>query len=230
MYDSITVTRTLATVPIPDAVALADSLASGELRDDSMLRGPARDIARIVHDHQHSAQHARLPRWEGRHMTSALSSICWHAHKRDEPIVFDCWQFDYGDVVHAHITMCSADTGNRVLPTNLVSLSGMAGTTTRDTRPSRGSDGRVIPGTHECTAYIFGDDDNLVRDLQYLDPNKALAPLVTEHVSGPEMGDPVWELDPLQPGTDVAYDILSQGRATYEAGVSVLTATYRLEK
>ena len=88
----------------------------------------------------------------------------------------------------------------------------------------------MIPGTHEFTAYIFGDDDNLVRDLQYFYPDKALAPLVTEHVSGPAMGDPVWEIDPLQPGTDMSYDILSQGHATHESGVSVLTATYRLEK
>lgn len=219
MYNSVTITRTIAAVSFSDARSLAASLLYGMPVDAGLLEPagdpdfpePASDVARVLREHQTNDRHARFPERENSYMAGMFAAMCEHADQQDEPLVFDVWQFDYGDVVHAHAAVHSVGTGNRAVPTNLVFFDGMIGTTTRDTEPSFGSWGARPDYDESVAAYVFGDDNSFIKDMQYIMPKLAPAPLVSECLSGPAIDDPIWDTDPAP-------------------GVPALAATYRLDR
>lgn len=204
MYNSVTITRTIAAVSFSDARSLATSLLYGVPVDAGLLEPagdpdfpePEGDVAHILHEHQTSDRHARFPRWENPYLYGMFNAMCERADQKDEPLVFDVWQFDYGDVVHAHVAVHSVGTGNRAVPTNLVFFDGMLGTTTRDTTPSLGMAGKRPSYDESVAAYIFGEDNSFIKDMQYIMPKLSIAPLVSKCALGSAIDDPIWDTDP----------------------------------
>lgn len=215
MYTHAEVTRTLTTVPGHVSWKVAVSLIHarpvwGE------VRAAVPELAAIIDAHQHDDRYAGLPFFDplGHYdpdLSPSLGAMCTHAEAMESCVVVDVWQFDYGDVVHAHIGVYKAGAHNRVIPANTTEFPDMVGLTTRPANPWLHGVSMFGAAVEPALAYIFGDDTTGVPATQSIDPNRVFAWCAVDTVSGPDLDDPVWDHDPIIPGRDLVYDIASGG-------------------
>lgn len=230
MYNAVSITRTLAVVPYSESWKMAEALVRARPITDHDLNGPARVVARLLWLHQHDTRYARFPLYDSWHsrvpdVYGALASMFAFAGALDGDLVFDFWQFDYGDVVHGHVSVSRAHAGTRYIPAFPSVESSMVGISTRPlpsmTRRNRHLGQCEVPvdDTRELR-FLFGDD--IESTPNYINQHDVFDKCTLTHVSGPALTDQVWDLYPKAPGTDFAYDAALSGTSTLTA-TSTLT-------
>lgn len=221
MYDHITVTRTLMSVPADDALAVTRAIVTGGTLDTAAAQPATYAVADLL-DRQHSGgAYAPLfvPDTKGDigYATTIFraESIATDTAVARAPLVVEWWSFDFGDVIHAHAAVYRDTAQRRHLPISLTCSSNMAGTTSRPLDPYA-KDGatradRIAFADLFRTDYIFGDCHAPMPDTGLLKPSKsaggAFAGTRVEVVSGPALHSPAWYTAPSPVGTDLVADM-----------------------
>lgn len=214
MYTHAKITRTLTAVPGSTALSMAQSLMHDVPVGDT-VHGPVRTVMGLIAAHQRNDRYACLPDlgsrgYNNRDLVLTLNDLCTRADTVSEDIVVDFWQFDYGDIVHAHVGVYKARAYNRVIAVNNTAFPDLVGITTRPDNPRLHGDG-MFGDVEPALSYIFGDDTTSVPSAKTIDPNHVFAWCAVDTISGPDLADPVWDTDPKPPGHDLVYDITSGG-------------------
>ena len=221
MYDQITVTRTLMSVPADDALAVTRAIVTGDTLDTADVQPATLPVADLL-DRQHSGgAYAPLfvPDTKGDigYATSVYraETIATGVAGARMPLAVEWWSFDFGDVVHAHAAIYRHTAQRRHLPIALTCSSNMAGTTSRPLDPyakdgARRAD-RIEFADLFRTDYIFGDQAAPIPDTGLLKPTKsaggAFAYTRVAVVSGPPLNSPAWRTAPVPRGTDLHADM-----------------------
>lgn len=221
MYDQVTVTRTLMSVPADDALAVTRAIVTGGTLDTAAAQPASYAVADLL-DRQHSGgEYATLfvpdTRNDVGHATSVYraETIAAEVASVRMPLVVEWWSFDFGDVIHAHAAVYRDTAQRRHLPISLTCSSNMAGTTSRPLDPYA-KDGatradRIAFADLFRTDYIFGDCHAPMPDTGLLKPSKsaggAFAGTHVEVVSGPPLGSPAWRTAPSPVGADLVADM-----------------------
>lgn len=221
MYDHITVTRTLMSVPADDALAVTRSIVTGGTLDTAAVHPASLPVADMLDRQRAGDGYAPLfvPDTNGGigYATSIYraETIATDNAVRNMPLAVEWWSFDFGDVVHAHAAIYRHTAQRRHLPIALTCSSNMAGTTSRPLDPyakdgARRAD-RIEFADLFRTDYIFGDQAAPMPDTGLLKPSKntggAFAGTCVEVVAGPPLDSPSWRTAPVPRGTDLHADM-----------------------
>lgn len=221
MYDQITVTRTLMSVPADDALAVTRAVVTGGTLDADTVQPASYAVADLLARQHAGGAYAPLfvPDTKGDigYATSVYraETIATDVAAARMPLAVEWWSFDFGDVVHAHAAIYRHGAQHRHLPIALTCSSNMAGTTSRPLDPyakdgARRAD-RIEFADLFRTDYIFGDCHAPIPDTGLLKPTKSAGGAFygarVEVVSGPPLGSPAWRTVPSPVGADLVADM-----------------------
>ena len=138
-------------------------------------------------------------------------------------LVFDAWQFDYGDEVHGHI-MCRGLGPYPTMCTTPYRDARMSILGTCSRRPASTFDFDTSDtGDDNITAYIFDRDNTAITGWVHAFDDVIDATCATRVLSGPTLASAEWWTTPgTGPGTDLVHD--ATARAWCVEGTYLVTA------
>lgn len=221
MYDHITVTRTLMSVPADDALDVTRAIVTGGTLDTAAVQPATYAVADLLNRQRAGDGYVPLfvpdTKDDIGYATSVYraETIATDNAVRNMPLAVEWWSFDFGDVVHAHVAIYRHGAQHRHLPIALTCSSNMAGTTSRPLDPyakdgARRAD-RIEFADLFRTDYIFGDQAAPIPDTGLLKPTKSAGGAFygthVEVVAGPPLGSPSWRTVPSPVGADLVADM-----------------------
>ena len=221
MYDHITVTRTLMSVPADDALAVARAIVTGDTLDTAAVQPATYAVADLLDRQRAGGRYARLfvpnTKSDIGYATSVYraESIAINIAAARMPMAVEWWSFDFGGVVHAHASVYRHTAQRRHLPIALTCSSNMAGTTSRPLDPYAKDNARRADRIEFAdlfrTDYIFGDCHAPIPDTGLLKPTKSAGGAFygarVEVVAGPPLDSPSWRTIPSPVGADLVADM-----------------------
>lgn len=225
MAEPITLRRVRAVCDATESQAIIDALVNELVPDTRGFGDAGRRVAEFL------GQHAAGGRYASLYPAPAVADDA--AGGEHDPftvvgssLVFDVWQFDYGDEVHGHI-MCvtpGVEPYLCVTPTRHARLA-FLGTCSR--RPASTFDFDTSDeGDDNLAAYIFDRDNTAITGWVLAFNGVVDAAVRTAPSTGHSIGDPVWWRigDPEHaPGDDIVHDATTGDtfvEATYIATVN----------
>ena len=213
MYDSVEVTRTLLSVPAGDAHAVCRALAFGNRLDTALLQPGTHHLADLFARQASGGRFVPLRHTQpGARYAAMMVQLGKAVDAAGTTMAAEWWSFDYGDAVHAHVTLYRPSMKRRHIPLSITSSRDIVGTTSRMFR-NNGAASRTDRMRHARlyrTDYIFGDDAAPLVDSAVLaasaHANGAFAGTRVRVVSGPPIDSPAWQTPPVPLATDFAAD------------------------
>lgn len=225
MDKPLTIRRFRAVCDAVESQAIIDALVNESVPDSRGFGAAARRVAEFL------AQHAAGGRYASLYPAPSIASDAVYGEHDPfiavgSSLVFDVWQFDYGDEVHGHI-MCvtpGVEPYLCVTPTRHARLA-FLGTCSR--RPASTFDFDTSDeGDDNLAAYIFDRDNTAITGWVLAFNGVVDAAVRTAPSTGHSIGDPVWWRigDPEHaPGDDIVHDATTGDtfvEATYIATVN----------
>lgn len=204
--------RVRALCSAAESQAIIDALVDGVVPDTRGFGAAAMRVAEFVD--QHAAGGTCRPLYPAPAEETGDSDV-------DDPflvitssLVFDVWQFDYGDEVHGHI-LVSDGVGFAAVSARPFRNAGLVfiGTCSRHTADTdSGADDadndNYLYGRDDVFGYFFGRDDTVASDRVFFHVSELSHSIGPYIASGPDIPDSRWDgvANVPAPGTDLVYD------------------------
>lgn len=213
MTDPITLHRVRAVCGPSESQRIIDALvAAGTVRDTRGFSTAGLRVVAVLDQHAAGGKYAML------YPAPAIASDAVYGEHDPfiavgSSLVFDVWQFDYGDVVHAHI-MCQKPGSRPKMCATPARDGRLAFLGTCSRRPASTFDFDTSHLSDDnLAAYIFDRDNTAIIGWVQAFDDDMYAACNTHAVSGPPLDSADWDdVAATAPGTDIVHDATAGAR------------------